>query len=97
MYNPSPVIATAISFTNPTSGGNSCPSGGTIYGSNDNSTYTALSTFTNSNSTGSSVWQTGISSANQNAYKYYKVFHLDICWFKLTTRIALFLFKMHLT
>lgn len=69
--NPVPVRATSFDFTNFTSG---VPSGGIIYGSNDNSNYISLVTFANSNNTTGSTWNVAILPENQNFYSYYKIY-----------------------
>lgn len=75
LYNPDPVKCTSISITNcSTYNGNYQLGYGSVYGSNDNSTYTALVTsFSNTNGTASATWSIPIPGANQAAYKYYKI------------------------
>lgn len=72
-YNPVPVKATSFDFTN-TSGGGYTPAAGTIYGSNDNSNYTVLTSFTNSNGTSLATWNIPIPANAQGFYNYYKIY-----------------------
>lgn len=72
LYNPIPVKATSISFQNIADGTNTILQH-TIYGSNDNITYTTLASTTNANTTASATWSTAITSGNQAFYKYYKI------------------------
>ena len=72
MYNPNPLNVKQIQVTNRASTA-STVTGGIIYGSNDNSTWTELTTFTNSNKESSGVWRINLSS-NENYYKYYKFY-----------------------
>lgn len=44
-----------------------------IYGSNDDVTYTLLTTGSNSNTTNLSSWAMNVPAANQDFYKYYKI------------------------
>lgn len=45
---------------------------GTVYGSNDNSTWTQLKTFSNSTTTANTSWNIDLSD-NTNSYNYYKI------------------------
>lgn len=75
LYNPDPVMVTSISITNCYNyNGNYQLGYGSVYGSNDNSTYTTLvSSFGNSSGTASATWSIPIPAENQAAYKYYKI------------------------
>lgn len=72
LYNPITVKATSISIQNSVTG-LGCPTNVTVFGSNDNSNYVTLASFTNSNYTVSSTWDIPISSLNQEFYNYYKL------------------------
>lgn len=72
-WNPQAVKANSFDFINVSGGGNA-PSGGTIYGSNDNSIYTVLASFTNTVNSSLGVWSVPITNANQAFYNYYKIY-----------------------
>ena len=71
MYNPDAIRVTNISVTNRRFN-NTYASAGNVYGSNDNSSYTLLKTFTNNVATALTAWDIDLSS-NTEFYKYYKI------------------------
>lgn len=74
-YNPIPIKVTSLQITNRTGVDqqyNRAIRSGTVYGSNDNETYTQIGIFTNSDYTIGSIWSIDLST-NTNYYKYYKV------------------------
>jgi len=75
-YNPTPIKVTKLTVTNRYASEGiayvGAISSGTVYGSNDNSTWTELKTFTNSINTSASNWDIDLSD-NTNFYKYYKL------------------------
>ena len=71
-YNPKPLKVTNIQCQNRTDANNYAFTAGTVYGSNDNITYTQIDTFTNSDTTQGSTWDIDL-SGNTNAYLYYKI------------------------
>lgn len=72
-YNPIPLKLTSIKMRNWTGSGNIHASrGGKVYGSNDNSTWTELKTYTNTVYSSGGEWTIDLSS-NTNYYKYYKI------------------------
>ena len=72
MYNPDPIKISNLTFTNYANYANNAPDAGTIYGSNDNSSYTSITSFTNDVQAKSAEWNVSMSS-NTNFYKYYKI------------------------
>lgn len=72
LYTPTPVKASVLTVTNVSIAYSDyyVPTAGTLYGSNDGTTWTSLTTYTNSNTTGQ--WTITIPTANRNFYKYYK-------------------------
>lgn len=70
IYNSSPIKVSSILITN---WSDSFAYGWTLYGSNDNSTYTTLASGTNSNTTSGGTWSMDISSGSRGYYKYYKI------------------------
>ena len=72
-YNPEKLNVTNIALTNYTYSGLGVPTSGTIYGSDDNSTWTELKTWTNSNVTAGATWNIDLSS-NTSFYKYHKIY-----------------------
>jgi len=72
-YNPTALKVTSISMTNRPSEGYNI-TGYTLYGSNDNSNWTALVTGTNSVSGASATWSVDVPSANRGYYTYYKLY-----------------------
>lgn len=70
IYNPNPLNVTNIAFTSQSGLGSRNSASGTIYGSNDNSTWTVIKTYTNS-STGN--FNIDLSD-NNSYYNYYKVY-----------------------
>lgn len=72
-YNPTALKIVSLDFTNAAYNGNCILGTGTIYGSNDDTLYTTLQSFTNSNTTNNAIWNVAISTANQDFYKYYKI------------------------
>lgn len=70
-YSPNPICVTKITFTNQGTGNSRASASGTIYGSNDNTNWTTITTYTNSST--SAVWDIDLSS-NTNYYKYYKLY-----------------------
>lgn len=71
MYNPVAIKVTSFSITNRT-GYASAPTAGNVYGSNDNSTYTLIGSFTNNVTSISGNWTIDLST-NTSFYKYYKI------------------------
>lgn len=71
-YNPKPLKVTNIQCQNRTDTSNYAFTAGTVYGSNDNVTYTEISTFTNSDTSQGGIWNIDLSS-NTNSYLYYKI------------------------
>lgn len=93
-YNPSALKVSNISITN--SGyANECISGYTLYGSSDNSNWTALVSGTNSSTAASANWNISVAEANRGFYKYHKLYatglsYWDICQFDISaTYIAI--------
>lgn len=70
-YNPISLNVTNLKITN-RGGGNTYPTNGAIYGSNTNSNYELVSTFTNSVGGINSSWDIHLSS-NSKYYRYYKI------------------------
>lgn len=70
IYNPQALNVTLITITN--RGNNENVTGGAIYASNDNSNWTKLTDFTNSNTYEYGVWAIDLSS-NNGFYNYYKI------------------------
>lgn len=74
IYNPIPLIVSNFAFQNTANSNAYGALGGlSIYGSNDNSNYTYLTSYTNSNITNSATWNVAIPTASQAPYKYYKM------------------------
>lgn len=73
MYNPKALKATSFGIRN-SSDGAGVILGYTVYGSNDNSTYTALTSGTNAITTGSTTWTITVPEANRDFYNYYKLY-----------------------
>lgn len=72
IYNPVAIKISSVSIRNGyQSSWVRAITSGTIYGSNDNASWTQLKTFTNSNKTVSAVWSIDMST-NSNYYKYYR-------------------------
>lgn len=72
-YNPTAIKVTNLSITNHNNGSSvNAPTAGTVKGSNDNSTWTSIKSWTNSNVTDNATWNIDMTS-NTNSYKYYKV------------------------
>lgn len=72
LYNPVAIKVTNIALTNRTSYA-TYATAGNVYGSNDNSTYTLISSFTNTSATtAGATWNIDLSS-NSEHYKYYKI------------------------
>ena len=69
-YNPTAIKAKKITLTNYIAA--YVPTGGTVQGSNDNSTWTSIKNWTNSTTTAGASWDIDLST-NSNSYKYYKV------------------------
>lgn len=70
-YNPVALQVNSLSFTNRSDSGNSAPANFDFYGSNDNSVYTLIGSYTNTVSTGGDTWSKTINSSN--LYKYHKI------------------------
>lgn len=70
-YNPNALKVTKLTITNWTNNAE-CLTAGSIYGSNDNSTYTFINSFTNSSTSTVATWNIDMSS-NNSFYKYYKI------------------------
>ena len=72
-YNPTAIKVTNLQITNRNDGTYTYPIyGGVVYGSNDNSYWEQITTFTNSVLTSNTAWNIDLSS-NKNYYKYYKI------------------------
>lgn len=71
MYNPVPIKVKQLEVVN-VSSQNSGITSGAVYGSNDGSSWTKLTTFTNTNVTAGSSWTINLNS-NNKYYKYYKL------------------------
>lgn len=71
LWNPSAIKAASFDMT--TYQAIYSPASITIYGSNDNSNWTSLSTYTNSNYTNYATWNIPIPSFNQGFFNYYKL------------------------
>lgn len=74
-YNPNPIKVTNIQVCNQNASGatNRASLRGTIYGSNDNSNWKTITTYTNTNGDINGKWNISLAS-NNNYYKYYKVY-----------------------
>lgn len=73
IYNPNPLNITQLVFKSWTEGtGNDQWKNGYIYGSNDNSTWTELTSYTNNNGSKGYLFTIDLSS-NTNYYTYYKI------------------------
>ena len=72
MYNPQPLKITKIQCKNRVDAANYTFTAGTVYGSNDGSSWTQLTTFTNNVTTAGGTYDISLSS-NTNFYIYYKV------------------------
>lgn len=73
IYNPAALKASSLTITNGGSQGQYAIQGYTLYGSNDNSTFTTLTSGTNTNLTNASTWTIDIPSISQGYYQYYKL------------------------
>lgn len=87
-YNPNPLKVSYITILNSPSG-NVTTTGYSIYGSNDNSTYTFLTTNSNNVTAGNATWYATIPENVQGYYKYYKmvfntVGNTYVCWMEAT-------------
>lgn len=72
-YNPTAIKVTNLQITNRNDGTYTYPIyGGVVYGSNDNSKWEQIKSFTNSVLGSNAVWSIDLSS-NKNYYKYYKI------------------------
>lgn len=71
MYNPLPLNITSIKIYNQLVD-NRASSAGKIYGSNDGTNWTQLTTYSNSNQSSGGIWTISLSS-NSNYYKYYRM------------------------
>ena len=71
IYTPENINITNLQFTN-AANSNNAPNAFTIYGSNDNSNYTQLGSFTNTVQTANATWDVDLSS-NTGFYQYYKI------------------------
>ena len=71
-YTPTPIKVTSIQFRNQGGYNGRASRGGTIYGSNDNSNWTTITTFVHTD-TSNQIWSIDLSS-NNGFYKYYKVY-----------------------
>lgn len=75
IYNPIPLFINSFNITNYNNSDSwrYVPTAGSVYGSNDNLTYTYLSPYTNSNTGQNATWNLPITEANKGFYKYYKI------------------------
>ena len=71
MYNPTPIKITNFKIYNQNAP-NRASSAGTIYGSNDGTTWTEITTYTNSVQTAGGIWDISLST-NTAYYKYYRM------------------------
>ena len=73
-YNPVALNVTSLTFTNRHGGSNASEvfTAGAIYGSNNNSDWTEIKTYTNSVTACLGTWTVNLSN-NSNYYKYYKI------------------------
>jgi len=72
MYNPTPIKIVSFNITNRNEGSSCRPIvSGTVYGSNDGSSYTLITSFTNNITSGNATWTLNVNS--DTAYKYYKI------------------------
>lgn len=72
IYNPDPIKITQLRITNHNNGASGqTPTKGNVYGSNDNSNWTLVTTWTNSVTTNSGKWYISMAD-NSNFYNYYK-------------------------
>lgn len=69
-YNPAPLKVSELTFTNDSTPGYYI-TGFSLYGSNDDSIYTLIGSYTNSNGTGGASWSKSIS--NTEFYNYYRI------------------------
>lgn len=73
-YNPTPIKVTQLTITNyDNNEAKRAIQEGTVYGSNDNSSWTTIKAFSNTNRTPLSTWTINMSN-NTNYYKYYKLY-----------------------
>lgn len=72
-YNPNALKVSNLNIRN-LDGWNYAITGYTIYGSNDNSNWTTITSGTNSVITASANWDISIPEANKGFYKYYKIY-----------------------
>lgn len=73
IYNPYEIKVSSFDYKNYVTTSSYAPNAGTVYGSNDNVTYTTLQSFTNTNTTAGATWSILINSENRGFYKYYKM------------------------
>ena len=71
-YNPNPLKVTNIAFKNNTAQASQSPTSGSVQGSNDNSTWTTITNFTNSETAAGATWNIDL-SGNTNFYNYYRL------------------------
>ena len=71
IYNPAALKVSSLSITNRSGVNGYTPKNGTVYGSDNNSSWTSIATYSNSDSTAGSVWTLSVGSSNY--YKYYKI------------------------
>lgn len=73
IYNPNELNITSIDMRNRSDSANNAITSGIIYGSNDGTSWTEITTFTNSVSTAGGTWLIDL-SGNTDYYKYYKLY-----------------------
>lgn len=71
LWSSTPLLLSGIAVTNRSDMGNTAPNSFALYGSNDNTTYTLIGNYTNSNSTAGATWTQAVSTSN--FYKYFKM------------------------
>lgn len=71
IYTPENINITNLQFMN-AANANNAPNAFTVYGSNDNTSFTQLGSFTNSVQTSNATWNVDLSS-NTGYYQYYKI------------------------
>lgn len=72
LYNPKPLIITNIVMNNQTGNANRASSAGTVYGSDNGSSWEKIKEYTNSVQDGSASWSIDLSS-NKKGYNYYRI------------------------
>lgn len=71
-YNPEPIRISSLSIYNANYSGATGPTGGTVQGSNDGSTWVDIKTFTNSTTAINQTWTISVNS--NTSYKYHRIY-----------------------